>query len=617
MHKILVLFRIALTLLIVFGIQKILFIFYNINFHKDIVASDVLDVIFHGLVLDISVTGYILIIPWILIFVSFFLKSDYLQKLIFNKILPAYFVIISLITTIIFVSDTALYEFWKFKIDATIFNYIDKPKDVIASISLGYLVIYVLSIIIISIGTSLALIKQLPTNDRKTGSLWNSIWMIPIVALMFIAIRGGIGKGTASIANVYYCNNQFLNHAAVNPNFNILYSYLHTQNFSSQFRYMSEEECQTIIKESIPPKESSELLRDTLLNMDRPNIIMIIWEGCGEQLAKCIGGTEDITPGLSRIASEGILFTNCYSNSFRTDRGVTSLLSGWQGLPTASLMKMPEKYGKLPGLAKSLHYAGYSSEFWYGGDITFTNMGSFVIDNGFGKVISDKNFSIKERLSSNWGVNDEILFDKIAEDIIHDKSNQENPWFTTILTLSSHEPWDVPFHKYNDNRKDAFAFTDSAIEDFIEKIKNSEVWNKTLVCIVSDHGYIVDEESKTKDKELIHIPFVLTGGAIKAKGKTINDIMNQSDIPATILAQLGLSHDEYTFSRNILGKNYSHPFAINTSTTTFSVVDTIGITVYDFVGNQTVYDTDQATSKNRILMGKALLQNLYDKTDDL
>ena len=617
MGRIILLFRLAIVTLIIFILQQPLFIFYNHSIYPDVSVGDIFDVILHALSLDLTVVGYILVLPWLFITISYFIKNKHVLSFIFSFFLPIYFVIVSAIITILFVSDTALYEFWKFKIDSTVLNYIDKPTEVMASVPLWFTLLFFTINICLIILISILYIKVLRYTKIEKTKLIQSMYMIPTAAIIFLAIRGGFGAGTACVANAYFSNNQFLNHAAINPNFNFLYSFLHSKNFGEEFRYMDKDVCDKFIGEIYPKKTPDSFITDTLFSSSRPNILLIVWEGCGEQVAQCIGGKENITPGLSEIAEEGVLFTRCYSNSFRTDRGLLSILTGWLGLPTASLMKMPEKYTKLPSLTKTLKDAGYTTDFWYGGDISFTNMGGFAYDNGFEKTISDKDFDYKDQNFSKWGVVDGVLFDKLTNNLIDVKSKQEKPWFTTVLSLSSHEPWEVPYKKFDDNKKNAFAYTDSVIKECIDKLKQSDSWDNTLVIIVSDHGIIIDELSQNKEEELIHIPFILTGGILKQKGIKIDTILNQSDISATILAQLELPYENFVFSRNIFGIDNKCPSAINTSTISFSYIDTTGVSVYDFVGNTMIYESENNNSALRVEKGKAVLQYLYDKTDEL
>ena len=145
-------------------------------------------------------------------------------------------------------------------------------------------------------------------------------------------------------------------------------------------------------------------------------------EGFGGQFVEAVSGRKDITPNYNRLAREGIIFTNCYSNSFRTDRGTVSTLSGYASFPTLSVMKIPAKSRTLPCLANTLNANGYTSSFLYGGDINFTNMQSYLRTGGYGTIVSDADFDNKDRKDNPWGVNDDVTFDRLYDMIMSQKA---------------------------------------------------------------------------------------------------------------------------------------------------------------------------------------------------
>jgi phosphoglycerol transferase MdoB-like AlkP superfamily enzyme len=153
-----------------------------------------------------------------------------------------------------------------------------------------------------------------------------SFYLLLIGGIIFLAIRGGVGRSTANVGMVYYSNNQYLNHTAVNPVFSIFYSLKKTANYAEQYDFFEEEKRSRLFEDLCYNTES--LLADTLLSVQRPNILIIIMEGCGAPFVESLGGASGVTPCLKRLASEGILFSRCYANSFRTDRGTVSALSG-------------------------------------------------------------------------------------------------------------------------------------------------------------------------------------------------------------------------------------------------------------------------------------------------
>ena len=68
---------------------------------------------------------------------------------------------------------------------------------------------------------------------------------------------------------------------------------------------------------------------DSILNTNKPNVILIIWEGLPAKIVGSLGGEKEVTPNLNRLTREGLLFTNFYSNGDRTDKGIPAILSGY------------------------------------------------------------------------------------------------------------------------------------------------------------------------------------------------------------------------------------------------------------------------------------------------
>lgn len=156
-----------------------------------------------------------------------------------------------------------------------------------------------------------------------------------------------------------------------------------------------------------------------------------------------LGGAKGVDPNLEQLADEGIFFSRIFANSFRTDRGTVCTFSAFPGLPTLSLMKVPSLCQTLPNIAHTLGKAGYSTDFLYGGDINFTNTQGYLRAGGFEKLTSQDDFSMADRNYSKWGVPDHITFNHLF-DMLKARENNKKPWFTAFLTLSSHEPFEVP-----------------------------------------------------------------------------------------------------------------------------------------------------------------------------
>ena len=590
------------TVLLIFILQKPLFMLYNGSIEKGFGFADYMQVMIHGASLDAATAGYLTAFPFLLVLISIWFRKFPLKKILYG-----YYILAAALISIIFVVDMALYTFWGFKLDVSVFLYIDSPKEALASVSVGFILLRVLAILLLIALNSWVLLKITPsvlTATRKR--IAGTAGMLLLGGVLFIIIRGGVTESTSNIGQVYFSNEPFLNHSAVNPDFSLLSSMGKSQDFASEFNFFDEEKRAALFDGLYPTTDGDSIIQ--VLNTKRPNILIILMEGFGGAFVEPLGGLPDVTPHFNRLSKEGIFFTNCYANSFRTDRGTVCTFSGYLGLPTASVMKIPAKSRTLPAIAEGLSKVGYKTDFLYGGDINFTNMKSYLLSTGYQRLIANTDFSLAEQTSNAWGVNDDITFEYLYNQLRNRK--EEGPWHTAFLTLSSHEPFEVPYHRLEDKIPNAFAYTDECLGKFIDRLKQTPAWKDLLVICLPDHGFYYPREGSNAMPRFYHIPLLWLGGAVK-QPMQVDKIMNQTDLAATLLGQLGLEHTAFTFSRNVLGSDYKYPFAFYSFNNGFSFRDSTGVTVFDNNSGSILFDEPEA-DESRLDKGKAILQTVYD-----
>ena len=577
-----------LLILTLFVSQKPLFMLYNDASGKGALFSDFFRVMGNGMSLDATTAGYLTALPFLLVLVSIWVKKFPLRKLL----LP-YYIVAALLSAIVFVVDMGLYPFWGFKLDASIFLYLDSPKEAMASVSLGFILLRVVAMLLLTAFYAWLMYKVTPRKLEATRKrIGGTLGMLLLGGILFVIIRGGVTESTSNVGQVYFSNNQFLNHSAVNPCFSLLSSMGKSKDFASEFNFFDEEQRAKLVEGLYPTSDGDSLT--SVLRSNRPNVLLVLMEGFGGAFIEPLGGLPDVAPNLNRLSEEGVFFTNCYANSFRTDRGTVCALSGYLGLPTASVMKIPTKSRTLPAISEELVKAGYNTDFLYGGDINFTNMKSYLLSKGYQHLTADTDFSLTEQSSNVWGVNDDITSEWLLEQL-KQRTEEDAPWFTTYLTLSSHEPFEVPYHRLEEKIPNAFAYTDECLGKLIDGLKQSPLWEDLLVVCIPDHGFCYPQGTTDRGGEFSHIPMLWLGGAVKEPMK-IDKIMNQTDMAATLLAQLGLDHSMFPFSRNVLGSDYVYPFAFYSSGSVFVYRDSTGVTAYDIKADCISYEEPSASA---------------------
>lgn len=577
---------------------------YYHDLYTNASIGDYFIAMWHGLPLDLSLAGYLTAIPGFLL-----MASAWTNSLILRRIRQVYFGLISFVMACVFIIDLGLYDFWGFRLDATpIFYFFSSPKEAMASVSFGFVLLGALALLIYAallygIFYSVLIRKhkllKIPYHRQNV-----SIALLLLTTMLFIPIRGGFSVSTMNLSKVYFSQDQRMNHAAINPAFSFMYSVTHQTNFDKQYRFMDPKIADSLFDEMIENPVTTDSIPQ-LFNTQRPNVIFIILESFSNHLMETLGGQPNVAVNMDKFGKEGVLFTNFYANSFRTDRGLVSIISGYPAQPNTSIMKYPEKTESLPSIPRSLKNAGYDLQYYYGGDADFTNMRSYLISSGIEKIISEKDFPLSDRMGK-WGAHDHTLFQRFLKDLKEEKPKE--PFLKIVQTSSSHEPFEVPFQRLDNKALNAFAYADSCVGDFVTQFKETPMWKNTLIVLVPDHlgSYPRPIESPLEGHT---VPLIFIGGAVK-ESRMVDTYASQIDIAATLLSQLELPHDEFTFSKNIMNPNAPH-FAYFTEPALFGMLTPQNQLVYNLDAN--TVQIDEGTIKGANLeKGKAFLQKLYD-----
>lgn len=618
------------TFVVLFVLQKPLFLFLekgSATQPVDNIFTELPAVIWHGLPLDLSMAGYLSVIPGLLSIAVVWLKRELVKP-----IMNIYFIIASLFITCSFLLNASLYPYWKYPLDSTpLFYFFTSPADAIASVSIWQVILSIIILIVLTIGVWFTLRmrgekrqqysrysygyggfgsgkrKRFDDFDRHRGR--TSIILLLLTGLLFLPIRGGITVSTMNTGQVYYSQNAYLNHSAVNPLFSLLESITHQEDFASQYRFMKDKEADKIFATmtSTSDENTYPLLNEATFKKGTPDILIVIMESFASDIMPSMGSYKDVAVCLDSIAQQSILFTRFYANSFRTDRGMVSILSGYPAQPTTSIMRYPRKTSQLPSLARNLaKYKNYKTTYYYGGDADFCNMRSYLVSQGYQHIISDANFPIEDKLSK-WGVPDHILAARMMKDI-KAQQNEKRPMLRILQTSSSHEPFEVPYHRLKDKRLNAFAYTDSVMGAIVREYRKLPRWKNTLIVFVPDHVGGYKENLNDHDRSRYQIPLILAGGAISRPMK-VGIIGSQQDIAATLLGQLGVEHREFTFSKNMMS-DATPKFAFFAVNDAFGIVSEENSLIYDNRAKRIVYDKGEKGFN--LKRGQAYLQKLYD-----
>jgi phosphoglycerol transferase MdoB-like AlkP superfamily enzyme len=594
--------RYALFLMGIQSFFRILFMIIYSSHAKGIDFQDQLLALLHGLKLDLSLTGYCMLIPTLLL-----LLASLIKKFPVRRVLDIYTFTILLLLVPLFFTNLVIYKFWKFPIDRSIFDYLNTPREMFASLNLGGLFLLFGLILLVFYLAFYIIYRRWISKPFKVEP--GVYWMEPVcfllcIPLLIIPIRGGLQTAPINTGSVYFHQEPYVNHAAVNPVWNLIYTITEGEKLSQSVNYMSDVEAEEIIQ-GMHNHDQDPL---PVLNTGSPNIIIILLESFSYPVIPELSRDKDATPNFNALIREGLYFDRMYASGTMTDRALGSILGGYPGIPGTCIIYYEQKTEKIPNLNKKIKSKGYSSAFFYGGDIDFAHIRSYLLTGGFEKIISEYDFD-PSLPRSNWGIPDHLTFQRLLEET--DKAS--SPFMHFLLTLSSHTPFDVPMETVfpgNDNTMkylNSIYYTDKALGEFISQAKTKDWWDKTLIILLADHacrvGNLIEHEEKR-----FRIPMLWLGGALAVRDTVIHTIGSQTDLPYTLLGQLNLPREDFIYSNDLLSKN-PNPFAYYTFHDGVGFISNSSYVVYNLTTDNYIIQEDMNSGQD-LKKGLAYLQNL-------
>lgn len=586
-----------------FLVQKPLFMLINLPQMGSLAWQDWFLVLWHAFPLDLSVASYVTALFGLMLAVYQLWPSRLL-----GRIADGCTGLLLAVALLVFIGDCGVFPSWGYHLDKTVFIYLSSPREVLACAEWYMWVIGLLALIGGWCGAyALYRLAMRGWETMPVAGTWakrgaNALGMLLLTALLFLPMRGSITTSTMNTGRVYFSDKQPLNIAAINPVFNIMESLSESTFDTRRYTFMPSAEAQRLVAELLPDHPSGAPSR-RLLKTARPNIILFILESFSLNAWEAM-------PRLQGLAQEGVFFSRVAASSYRTDRGVVAVMSGYPGQPTSSLMVQPGKSQHLPQLGKSLSAEGYRLKFWYGGDEDFTNMRSYLISGGFMDRVSDRSFPLSQRLSK-WGVHDHVLFRAAAEEIMARPADTA-PTLDVILSLSSHEPFEVPaVRRYEDIYLNSVAYTDSCLGAFADSLRQTPAWDNTLLVFVADHGYPYPQGVQNHEPRRYAIPIVWAGGAVNEPCR-IDTLCSQIDLVPTLLAQMGIDHSDYLFGKDI-SDTLSVPFAFYSFNDGYVLLTNRDTVVLDAKADRCIIGHEGETE----LHARAFMQRVMERIEEL
>lgn len=593
-----------------FAAVRLMFLAFFYRETGGLPATTVAGTFLHGLRLDLSAAAYLSLLPFLLVALSVFRRLTRPA----GVLLLSWTLLATALLALLGSADLGIFREWGRHIDAAVLQYLTHPVESWAAAGGGPRWLMVLLwLLLTTLFGAIALRVLWPRLGFPPARPSMALPLLGCALLLAIPARGGMHQIPINQSSAYFSPLPFANLAAVNVGWNF---------FDSWHRGLNRRENPYVVM----PPDSARLLcchaerseaadpPTRYLRGTRPNVLLIVWESFTARAVERLGGVAGATPVFDSLARKGLLFRRVYAAGDRTEKGLAALLAGAPTIPNGSILTIPSKSSTLPMLSRDLRTAGYATGFYYGGELGFANLRSFVMAGRFDRVIGKDDFP-GSTWQSKWGAHDEVVADRVLADL----RNTTSPFFVTWLTQSSHEPFDVPGPVRvpgidGESRfLNSLAYTDYVLGGLLRRASREPWWDQTLVVIVADHSKRLertDAEVPYKSAQSwYHIPMLWTGGAL-ARGGIIDRLASQTDLAPTLLGQLGLGGGEqYRFGRDLFS-GLPRPWAYYGFDDGFGMVTAEGSLVWEHIPNRITSRAGRIGDSD-FRIGRAMLQVTY------
>lgn len=560
-------YRIGLVYLF-YMIARILFYFYNQNFLKVDSVSDFLSLSYYGLAFDTTAILYINLL-FILFSILPFWKNTFkgYQKFLFYL----YFSTNLFAYSFNFV-DFIYYKYTQSRTTSAALDVV-KHETNLPTLFMSFIVDYwhvfvlffVVAFVWIYLYKKVKIAAVIPS--KKVHYFGFSILGFLVVAAMIIGgIRGGdFSKSTRPI-NLVDASKHVKKVSHADIVLNTPFAIIRTL-FSNNFKKTNFPEVTSkVIAENVEPIKQYNNHSET-----KPNVVLFIIESYGREYSGAfnkwlkIPDYQSHSPFIDSLAQHSLIFPNAYANGRQSIHGMSSILAG---IPTFKdgFTSSPFPKQKIESLVSTLENVGYKTSFFHGaanGSMGFLGFGNILgIDNYYGRT----EFNNDEEFDGFWGIWDEPFLQFMNQKL----SEEQSPFFATVFTVSSHEPYIIP-EKYKNKFKEGqipmhkcAEYTDYAIKRFFEEAKKTKWYNNTLFIMVADHGNLVYYDEYNKPISRFAVPILFYKPNSDLVGVDMN-FAQQIDIYPTVLDLIGYKKPFRSWGNSLVDKDISKRFVVNST----------------------------------------------------
>lgn len=283
------------------------------------------------------------------------------------------------------------------------------------------------------------------------------------------------------------------------------------------------------------------------------NVVVIILESFSKEFIGALNNGKGYTPNLDRIIRNGLVFENAFANGKKSMEALPAIFAGIPALMDDPYISSPYSGNTIMALPAILAGEGYHTSFFHGGRNGTMGFDEFSHIAGIKHYFGLNEYRGQEAFDGKWGIYDEEFLQFYADNL---KTFPE-PFFSSLFTLSSHHPYNVPerlkkrFASAPNPLLQSICYTDYALGRFFQAISTAPWYKRTLFVLVADHTAVGQSLEYGTRAGMYRVPLVFFHpGDTSMKGVS-KRVAQQTDIMPSVLNYLGVRRPFTAFGTSV------------------------------------------------------------------
>jgi arylsulfatase A-like enzyme len=292
------------------------------------------------------------------------------------------------------------------------------------------------------------------------------------------------------------------------------------------------------------------------------NVVWVILESTGARAFPAYGAARDVTPNLTALASNAVVFESAYAAYPESIKGFFSMICGREPPPGAEASDFVRDRVPCAPAAEAFARAGVRTGLFHSGWFAYLGMEAVVRQRGFDVLVDAGSVDSPHR--SSFGVDDRATARSLLAFV--DQTPRDQRFFAVFMPIAGHHPYRAPgdaprpFPEQDDH---SAYFNDLHVADdsfgvLREGLRARGLDDQTVYVVVGDHGEAFREHPGNVAhalyvyEENVRVPFFIAAPGANLRPRRAPQLASLIDLTPTTLSLAGLPTSAAHEGRSLL-----------------------------------------------------------------